>query len=57
MSISSKSSFVIAIVLLSICAVGLEGATRFLKLHFRKEAVPLAQLLMFSSGAGPPGLM
>ncbi len=45
MSISSKTSFVIAVVLLAICAVGLEGATRFLQLHFRKEAVPLAQPL------------
>jgi hypothetical protein len=44
-SLSSKTSFVIAILLLSVCAAGMESATRFLKLHFRKEAVPLAQPL------------
>jgi hypothetical protein len=45
MSLSSRSSFMIAVVVLTLCAVGLEGATRFMKLHFRKEAVPLAQPL------------
>ena len=45
MKLSGKTSFVIALVLLAVCAVGLEGATRFMKLHFRKERVELAMPL------------
>jgi len=45
MRVSSKASFIIAVILLGSSAFALEGATRFLKLHFRKEAVPLAQPL------------
>lgn len=41
MKISIKSSFIIALLVLGCSAFALEGATRFLKLHFRKEAVPL----------------
>lgn len=45
MRISSKASFIIALILLATSAFALEGTTRFLKLHFRKEAVELPQPL------------
>lgn len=40
-SISSKWGFIAAVVVLSLAAVGLNGATQFLKLHFKKQAVAL----------------
>lgn len=45
MSLSSKTSFIISVVLLAACAIALEGATRLKGLYFRKDAVPLAQSL------------
>lgn len=52
--LSTKVSFVIAMIVLGSSAVALEGATRFLKLHFRKERVELRQALeQISSPFGP----
>ncbi len=45
MKISAKTSFIIAMIILASSAFALEGATRFLKLHFRKERVELARPL------------
>jgi len=54
MKLSSKVSFIIAMIVLGSSAVALEGATRFLKLHFRKEAVQLPKPLeQIGSPFGP----
>lgn len=45
MSISSKTSFIISVVLLAACAIALEGAMRVKGMYFQKAAVPLAQPL------------
>jgi len=54
MKISPKASFLIALIVLGVSAFTLEGATAFLKLHFRKERVDLAQPLeRISAKLGP----
>lgn len=45
MKVSSKISFIVALVFLGACAMALEGATQFMRLHFRKERVELAKPL------------
>lgn len=44
-STRSKLAFLIAVVVLSVSAVGLNAAEQFLRLHFRKQPVPLARPL------------
>ena len=52
--LSVKSSFFIAAIVLGVSAFTLEGATKYLKLHFRKERVDLAQPLeRISPNLGP----
>jgi len=43
--LATQPDFLIAVVLLGVSAVGLNAATQFLQLHFKKQAVPLRQEL------------
>lgn len=46
----NRTTFWIALVYLGVCAIALEGATSFLQLHFRKQAVELRQPLLEGIG-------
>jgi hypothetical protein len=43
--IFAQPAFVVVAIILLVCAVGLNGATQFLQLHFKKLPVPLARPL------------
>jgi|ERR1700733_1580418 len=43
--ILTQPAFVVVAIILLVCAVGLNGATQFLQLHFKKLPVPLARPL------------
>ncbi len=49
--------FVVASLVLAVCAVGLNGATQFLQLHFRKLAVPLPCKSLTDEATGIPSVL